>query len=66
MDLNQLLKHHQLALMKVRHAPVTPETMGVFDMVEHYARKIKRLRSEMGVVQYPHWMDGDLHLGHNK
>lgn len=59
MDLNQLLTQHQLALMAVTLRPFRPEAVGSFDLVGHYARRIARLRREMGVAQYPGWLMAD-------
>lgn len=52
MDFNQLFYQHQLALLK---APVSsPDQRGSrFDLVRHYARRITRLRAELGLPLYP-------------
>lgn len=63
MDLNQLLTQHQLALMAAGPGPLAPEAVGAFDLVGHYARRIRRLRREMGVVQYPGWVARDARAG---
>jgi len=63
MDLNLLLKHHQLALMGVKPCPAMPEPVGTFDLVGHYARKIRRLRLELGAIHYPRWVEGDAPAG---
>lgn len=61
MDLNQLLFHHQIALIKYSSCGIEDssdvEPNGSrFDLVTHYARRIARLREEMGVTVYPEWV----------
>jgi len=60
MDLNQLLFHHQVALIR-SGAPGTARSGPVpasphFDLVAHYGKRIGRLRREMGVPRYPEWV----------
>lgn len=47
MDLNQLLFHHQVALMR-GNDPGAAQS----DVVDHYARKIETLRIKMGLSAY--------------
>jgi hypothetical protein len=53
MDLNELLFQHQRAILHADRG--TPEAVG-FDLVGHYAHRIRRLRERLGVVAYPEWM----------
>lgn len=55
MDINELLFQHQRAIL---HAGDLRPTLGPssFDLVGHYAHRIRRLRERMGVVNYPEWM----------
>jgi hypothetical protein len=55
MDLNQLLFHHQVALMQSDDADVRTPLGSRFDMILHYERRIAKLRREMGTTQYPAW-----------
>lgn len=56
MDLNQLLYHHQLALIDYAARDTIDDRHGSrFDLVRHYEKRIARLRHDMGVVPYPHW-----------
>jgi len=58
MDLNQLLYHHQVALMRSEDS-YTPVASGSrFDMVSYYERRIARLRRDMGVKQFPALLSG--------
>ncbi|WP_404479718.1 hypothetical protein [Novosphingobium sp. BL-52-GroH] len=54
MDLNQLLYHHQLALMRYTANRDEAPAPSRFDLVTHYERRISRLRREMGVTPYRH------------
>jgi len=55
MDLNELLFQHQRAIL--RAGPAAPRTgPTAFDLVGHYAHRIRRLRERMGVASYPEWM----------
>lgn len=56
MDLNQLLFHHQIALMRDASESGVVQFGSRFDMASHYRRRIIRLRREMGVARYPSWM----------
>ncbi|MCJ2181032.1 hypothetical protein [Novosphingobium album (ex Hu et al. 2023)] len=57
MDLNQLLFHHQLALIQLDTPDVqTGKRQRQFDLVRHYEKRITRLREEMGVSRYPGWI----------
>ena len=50
MDLNQLLYHHQLALMNERRSPLSATSL-----VEHYARRLRRYRAERGLGYTALW-----------
>lgn len=53
MDLNQLLFHHQVALMN-NFGTIHHISQGSnFDLVAYYEERIARLRRQMGVFQYP-------------
>lgn len=61
MDLNQLLFHHQIALIKYSSIGIEDSSHldpsgSHFDLVAHYAKRITRLREEMGVTVYPEWV----------
>ena len=49
MDLNQLLYHHQVALINVGRAP---KCRSRFDMANHYAKRITTMRSKTGAAVY--------------
>ncbi len=51
MDLNELLRQHQIALINAGNDPCVGPDHGL-RMVRHYARRIARLRTELGVRQY--------------
>jgi hypothetical protein len=51
MDLNELLRQHQIALINAENASPEGPNLG-FRMVEHYERRISRLRTQLGVRQY--------------
>jgi len=55
MDLNELLYQHQRAILA---APgEMPGTQGSrFDLVGHYAHRIRRLRVRLGAATYPEWL----------
>lgn len=54
MDLNELLYQHQRAIIVA--ARPQPQACGSrFDLVTHYAERIRRLRVELGVTAYPGW-----------
>lgn len=50
MDLNQLLYHHQVAL--IREGTSALPASG---LIEHYARKVRELRLEMGLIPGREW-----------
>ncbi|MBC2664139.1 hypothetical protein H7F51_01260 [Novosphingobium flavum] len=52
MDLNELLYQHQRALMTASLVPIALAGSR-FDLVGHYAERIRRLRSELGVSVWP-------------
>ncbi len=57
MDLNQLLYHHQMALIEYAARGDDDRQRGSrFDMVRHYETRIARLRHDMGVPSYPLWL----------
>ncbi|GGD40175.1 hypothetical protein [Croceicoccus pelagius] len=49
MDLNQLLYHHQVALINVGRVP---KCGGSFDMADHYAKRIAQMRNTTGAAMY--------------
>lgn len=55
MDLNQLLFHHQVALIRKSRGAVAAmaPASSRFDLVQHYEHRIGRLRRKMGVIAYP-------------
>jgi hypothetical protein len=56
MDLNQLLYHHQIALIRFSSdAAGDLERGSKLDLVRHYETRIARLRQDMGVAAYPQW-----------
>lgn len=56
MDLNQLLYHHQIALIQfATHNKGNRDAGSRFDLVRHYETRIARLRQGMGVSAYPKW-----------
>ncbi|MEE4454040.1 hypothetical protein [Novosphingobium resinovorum] len=56
MDLNQLLFHHQIALIEYTVRDRNDhEHRSRFDLVRHYETRIARLRHDMGVQAYPQW-----------
>ena len=64
MDLNQLLYHHQIALMQdsaeCGEGSRLSRTMfgSRFNLVSHYGKCILRNRRELGVEQSPGWLVG--------
>lgn len=56
MDLNQLLYHHQIALIQFGTRNKGNRDAGSrFDLVQHYETRIARLRQDIGVSAYPQW-----------
>jgi len=56
MDLNQLLYHHQIALIEFTARSKSNRDAGSrFDLVRHYATRIARLQKDMGVAACPQW-----------
>lgn len=51
MDMNELLRQHQIALINAENRHFGGEDHG-FRLVRHYERRIARLRTELGVRQY--------------
>ena len=71
MDLNQLLYHHQIALIHASQQNVPHGGSSQFDLVRHYAKRIRVYRSEHGLSQYPsdkpdasHRNSGETHIPH--
>lgn len=56
MDLNQLLYNHQRALMAQHQARSAQEREPYFDLVGHYAEKLRKYRVAAGPPRYP-WPD---------
>jgi len=54
MDLNELLFQHQRALMLSARSNANGGGSH-FDLVGHYAERIRRLRLDMGVAAWPAW-----------
>ncbi|WP_172808221.1 hypothetical protein [Croceicoccus mobilis] len=52
MDLNQLLYHHQIALMNANRWRSSGFRGAHFDMVRHYSARLRRIRHDMNVQQY--------------
>jgi len=48
MDLNQLLHHHQMALMAVSQARREGQAMPNFDLPRYYAKRINEYRERRG------------------
>jgi len=55
MDLNELLFQHQRAILQTR-GPLLAPGESRFDLVGHYAHRIRRLRERLGVASYPEWL----------
>ncbi|MFA7597228.1 MAG: hypothetical protein WCY92_12825 [Novosphingobium sp.] len=47
MDLNQLLYHHQVALLEELRS--VPANGSRFDLVQHYAKRIREYRRNIGL-----------------
>lgn len=54
MDLNELLYQHQRAII-VAANPQGDPCGSRYDLVGHYADRIRRLRQKLGVSPYPAW-----------
>lgn len=54
MDLNQLLHHHQRAMMSANGAASLEDRQTYFDLVGYYARRIRKFRERAGLPRY-HW-----------
>jgi len=52
MDLNQLIYHHQVALIRAVQARSLGAPKSRFDLVAHYARNIRAYRRKHGLTQY--------------
>ncbi|MFS0851057.1 hypothetical protein AB3M93_16555 [Novosphingobium panipatense] len=56
MGLNELLFHHQVALIQYAADNKSSRDNGTsFDLVRHYEARIARLRHEIGAAAYPRW-----------
>lgn len=55
MDLNELLYHHQRAIMRADPNRAGMAVGNGSDLVRHYAERIRRLRHQMGVTAWPAW-----------
>ncbi|MFC3215203.1 hypothetical protein [Novosphingobium panipatense] len=56
MGLNELLFHHQVALIQYAADNKSSRDNGTsFDVVRHYEARIARLRHEIGAAAYPRW-----------
>lgn len=56
MDLSQLLHQQQIALINATFAVHDQQAGSRFDMVEHYERRVRALRKQLGVNRYPEWV----------
>ncbi|SFG03337.1 hypothetical protein SAMN05518801_1064 [Novosphingobium sp. CF614] len=56
MDLNQLLFHHQVALIENAAARCEALRQSRFNLFAHYERRIARLRREAGLFKHPNWL----------
>jgi len=54
MDLNELLYHHQVALLQGQ-VPACEAAGSSFDLAGHYRRRIDAMRRMLGVAEYPDW-----------
>jgi hypothetical protein len=52
MDLNELLYQHQVALMRVAQSRSASPTAARFDLVGHYAKRIRDYRRTHSLTQY--------------
>jgi len=59
MDLNNLLYHHQLSLIRAGSGCVAARA-GAARLVRHYQTRIDRVRQDMGVSRYPEWLGASL------
>ena len=53
MDLNQLLYHHQVALIHSNRHNVEEDEPRHFDLVGYYAKRIRAYRKGRGLSEYP-------------
>lgn len=51
MDLNELLRQHQIALINAENSNFGRKDHG-FCLVRHYEKRIQRMRIKLGVRQY--------------
>ena len=54
MDFNQLFDQHQQALFNATLRPdaSAPPTSSAFDLVHHYAKRIREARGRLGLPEY--------------
>ncbi len=52
MDLNQLLYHHQVALIEAQ----TSVSTNPFDLVAHYRSRIEKMRRSFDTPDVPQWV----------
>lgn len=52
MDLNQLLYHHQIALIHASKHGAADDGSSHFDMVKYYAKRIRAYRNKRGLSEY--------------
>ena len=52
MDLNQLLYHHQVALIHAARAPSDSKTLAAFDLVRHYGKRLRHYRERHDLPRY--------------
>ncbi|MFC3173106.1 hypothetical protein ACFOD9_02455 [Novosphingobium bradum] len=55
MDLNELLFQHQRAIRDAGRIAPGPGPSS-FDLVGHYAERVRRLRQRLGVSVQPEWL----------
>lgn len=52
MDINELLYHHQIALMRAAQMQSSSSSASRFDLVRHYAKRIRDYRQTHSLAQY--------------
>ncbi len=57
MDLNELYFHHQLAIMNSNTARSVDDRNTYFDLVEYYAKRIRKSRDDAGIPRVS-WNEG--------
>ncbi|QIG52759.1 hypothetical protein G6N82_12365 [Altererythrobacter sp. BO-6] len=56
MDLNQILYHHQIAVMNRQNAQSKEDRLAQFDLVEYYSKRLREFRVDAGLPRYV-WPD---------